>query len=731
MTDSTQSSTEEICDFATRVLFSPSIEDKLRSPSALSDRRQSQALHSLPNTPAREGTLTLHTLGARKRQKRELRPSIDHLQDPLFRARLLHTFAHHELISLELMALALLRFPEAPKAFRRGLAQVLIDEQRHFRLYTERIVDLGLELGEEPVSDYFWRCVAAAPNIESFNARLSLVFEQANIDFTRHYAPLFRAAGDEESAAALDLIYHDEISHVGIGLHWFRRWRPNNEPEWDSFCQLLEPPLSPGRARGPVFSDQGRRAAGFSEDYIQTLKLWGGSTGRPPIVWHGNFDVEGELYDVGVQRGEFPKDQSPRRRAKRRSLRRDIHRAFTPALAWMCTRGDIIYTPLGSPSERFQSLVMKARGLNPEWSVDLASLESKRLGGLRPWGWSHVAHTTLSSLLPSILSSGLSPPSDDELDNIAELFNKRWDIAVRDEVMSALSQSEESCPLYAPLSKEVKYWRVDENSSLEESLDRCLQEMKDASHSQWVCKRLLGSAGRGLKFINPHQELDPPSRGWMKRSLTMGLIAEPAVERVADLSFHGQVTTEEVRYDGEVLGIVDAQGQFQGAHIGPVSSGLNQEIKRFLNHDGRDRRRLTRIGRSVITTVGASLQRVGYRGYFGVDALITRDSDTLRLYPVVEVNPRLTMGRVALAARSLFDPRGERGLMLKIYSSLTSLLVKRDTDSQLTLEELSASVETAWDESGRWRGRYLPLTDIWADDALDVPVIMITPSDPH
>lgn len=724
MRDPKPSTVLEIRDFAERVLFSASLQDKLWSPESLSDHFPGRGLRTQVKRPAREGVLKLHSLGENKRHKKELRPSIERLHAPKFRARLLHTFAHHELISLELMALALLRFPEAPKAFRRGLAQVLIDEQRHFKLYHERVLQLGLELGEEPVSDYFWRCVADAPDLPSFNGRLALVFEQANIDFTRHYAPLFREVGDIDSAAALDVIYEDEISHVGLGLHWFRRWRPSNEPEWDSFCKLLEPPLSPGRARGPVYSSLGRRQAGFSEDFIRSLQLWGGSTGRPPVVWYGNFDYEEELIDIEVSKGLLPLDKSPKRRSKRRHTRQSANEAFTPALAWLTKRGDIVHCPYGVPSDEFQALLMKARSVNPEWVTELSPLIDRSLGGVSAWGWSPQAQEQLSILAPAILSSGEDIIEPSAVDKINESSSKLWDLDIRRKVMSLFSERSESCPLYAPNDEQIKVLNFDlndstqsSNESLDLALDRWIKELSEHTTSEWICKRFYGSAGRGIKRLNLSVPLDNPTRGWLRRSLPQGLIAEPLVDRVADLSFHGVIDNSGIRYDGEVLGLVDDQGQFIGAHVGPPNTGLNVELKRFLNADGQDRRRMSRIGRTVVEVVGASLSESGFRGYFGVDALILKAEDYFRIYPLVEVNPRLTMGRIALVLRSLIDPKGERGIELRIFPNEAALCQRvglnlNDIKRSLT----GSSLDIQWDENGRWKGHVLPLTDLWSID---------------
>ena len=695
---------EEISDFASRILFGTDLSEKLRSPKSLVDSKPLQALQSIPKSPHRSAEFRLLSLGQNKRHKRELKPNLERLQDGIFRARILHTFAHHELISLELMALALLRFPEAPKAFRKGLAKVIIDEQRHFRLYEQRVQALGLSLGEEPVSDYFWRCVAHAPNLKSFNARLALVFEQANIDFTRHYAPLFRQIGDQESANALDQIYHDEISHVGLGLHWFRKWRPSNEPEWDSFCQLLEAPLSPGRAKGTLFSIAGRRAVGFSEDYIERLRLWGGSTGRPPLVWLGHFDFDEALHDQAITRGQLPPDRSPKRRSKRRKTRSVTQHAFTPLLAWLCTRGDIILCPQSRPSRQFQDLLLKARGINPEWCLGKDEVKERKLGGLSPWGWSKQSLNTLESLQDSILTSGKKVPNDTVLETLYTFASKLELTELRRQLKEQLASEKERCPLYFPMVEQDIIWTAPQSVN---DLIELLTE-QSISSSQWIAKRPYGSAGRGLKRLDLSQEIDRPTFGWLARSLPLGLNVEPWLDRVVDLSFHAWVEKGSIRYDGEVAGIIAHNGRFQGAYLGPPSSVFNTEIKRFLNGQGHDRRRLKRIGKAVTELVGQILNKKGYEGPFGVDALIARGAnDSLQLYPLVDINPRFTMGRLALHLRKDLAPKANTKSFFKIYPKLSGV-------PKIDLEQAHlALAESQWSNQGQWQGKVIPLNDLW------------------
>ena len=216
----------ELREFAEQVLFATSLEEKLRAPDSITDERPGAALIT-PATPGRPDNLSFkpHT-GA----KSEF-PGLHQLEKPSERGKLLHFFGNHELLATELMALVLLKFPDAPAAFRQGVFRTLKDEQEHTRLYIERMKSCGIAFGELPVSGYFWRCVSPMEHPIDYVSSLCLTFEQANLDFAGHFAKSFATIGDNETSNLLEKIYRDEIGHVAYGLKWFRRWKnPNNNP---------------------------------------------------------------------------------------------------------------------------------------------------------------------------------------------------------------------------------------------------------------------------------------------------------------------------------------------------------------------------------------------------------------------------------------------------------------------------------------------------------------------
>ena len=192
------------------------------------------------------------------------------MRDPAQRARILHALANHELQAVELFAWALLAFPDAPRLFRRGLVAILADEQRHFRLYQARLHALGLRFGDVAVTGHFWNHLGQIASPLSFACIMGLTFENANLDFAQDYAKAARAAGDRETAAALDRVHADEIRHVRFAWRWLEKWR-GEAPAWEVYRGSMAPPLGPARARGRDLCRASRRAAGLDAEFIDRL----------------------------------------------------------------------------------------------------------------------------------------------------------------------------------------------------------------------------------------------------------------------------------------------------------------------------------------------------------------------------------------------------------------------------------------------------------------------------
>ena len=198
-------------------------------------------------------------------------PPLAGMRDPAQRARILHALANHELQAIELFAWALLAFPDAPIAFRRGLVAIVADEQRHLALYRERLAAHGVAFGEYPVTGHFWNKLDHLTTPLEFVCAMGLTFENANLDFAGDYAQAARDAGDRATAAALDRVHEDEIGHVRFAWIWLRKLAGDVDP-WLAYNAHVRPPLGPHRARGARFDREARRRAGLDDTFIARLE---------------------------------------------------------------------------------------------------------------------------------------------------------------------------------------------------------------------------------------------------------------------------------------------------------------------------------------------------------------------------------------------------------------------------------------------------------------------------
>ncbi len=256
-------------EFCLHVLQSGDLASKMAPPRApdgsrLDDSAPGPAL--LVEAPAREPRLALHKGAGRL-------PKLSELGDPAARVTTLARFAHHELMAVELFAWALLRWPDLPAPLRRGLLQALAEEQTHLQLYLDRLAAHGAQLGDDPLSDYFWQHVPAmdAGGPRAFLAAMGLTLEQANLDFTLLYRDAFRTAGDEETARVLQRVHDDEIGHVALAAVWMRKLA-GTEDEVAAYAESIPFPLSAARAKARRFDVKARRKAGLSEPFIEWVR---------------------------------------------------------------------------------------------------------------------------------------------------------------------------------------------------------------------------------------------------------------------------------------------------------------------------------------------------------------------------------------------------------------------------------------------------------------------------
>jgi uncharacterized ferritin-like protein (DUF455 family) len=630
---------------AERILLAQTLEEKLHLPPALEhgvlDDSPGHAI-TVPDTPARPEHLIMSNKGVRVSF-----PGVNKLDDEHERGKLLHFLANHELLAAELMALVLLRFPSAPAEYRRGVYEAMREEQMHTRMYLRRMNECGINFGDLPLNNYFWKLVSPMETPMDFVTRLNLTFEQANLDFSKHYAALFRQAGDMSTAVVLEKIYLDEIGHVGHGVKWFRKWKQRGSTDWQAFKTSLTFPLAPAKAKGIApFNAEGRRLAGFDDDFINRLDVCEQSRGRTPVVHWFNPNSESHVAaKVSGQRFQPNRMES--------AMECDLEML---TLAW-CRKDDISMLRQHPGNEHLSYLKRRGFELPEFFGLDLC--KERKLGGFRPWAWSPE-----SSKQFAVHASQVSA-------------NVPW-------------QWRESLPSLW-LSKEIGLKLEHELGRKSESGVFC----RDVPHAidninilllsgDVLLKAAHACAGRGHKRIKIGE---PIPEAWIAKRIEKhgGIAVEPWLERVHDFSMLYEIKPDSVSLIGMTHMENDAAGRFIGSLVCPKwGSGLPPNVAKFLFSDA-----------DITTLYGETIPQYfptllpGYVGPVGIDAMVYRLADgRLGLRAVVELNTRMTMGRVALELHKKTEPsrRGRLSILRKkdLSKSVLSTIYSHDINNRIT-----------------------------------------------
>lgn len=187
------------------------------------------------------------------------------------RIALLHAVAHIEFNAINLALDAALRFPNMPAPFQHDWLSVAIDEARHFRLLRQRLGELGADYGDLPAHNGLWDMAEkTAHDVLVRMALVPRVLEARGLDVTPGMIDRLTHVGDTASVACLEVILTEEVRHVAIGSHWYRKLclERGLDPEV-TFRRLLEQHFT-GSLRGP-FNIDARRRAGFSDQELKQL----------------------------------------------------------------------------------------------------------------------------------------------------------------------------------------------------------------------------------------------------------------------------------------------------------------------------------------------------------------------------------------------------------------------------------------------------------------------------
>jgi len=243
---------------AVRALHARTTADGRRD-GAWDPARVFDAPANLPGRPARPELVEPRRLERRS------------MSTPQGRVVLLHALAHIEFNAINLALDAVWRFPEMPEAFYEDWLKVAAEEAYHFSLLRARLADHGHAYGDFPAHDGLWEmCERTRDDVLARMALVPRTLEARGLDASPPIRARLQQAGDDASAAILDVILRDEVGHVRIGNHWFRHLCRERGLDPHAAWRELAARYRAPRLRGP-FNFDARRSAGFDDAELDAL----------------------------------------------------------------------------------------------------------------------------------------------------------------------------------------------------------------------------------------------------------------------------------------------------------------------------------------------------------------------------------------------------------------------------------------------------------------------------
>ena len=354
-------------------------------------------------------------------------------------------------------------------------------------------------------------------------------------------------------------------------------------------------------------------------------------------------------------------------------------KAFTPAkhqamlaedLAnlpqFLCQPNDIVLLAK-RPSASFLNVLTQAGFPLPKF-VELKEgridptdgLWPRKLGNLRPWAWGPDSIKLLKPLFARVASKASSADQYFNHD-IARLYSKTWSAGFLSMVLARCREGHEASPTAAEAPSRQRAepaapWLCSEHEagvavdSLGDALE-AIAAVRSRGHHRVVIKQAYGLAGQNANRLWEPEVL-PAQRQWLARALRNGrqVVVEPWMERELDFSVHLEMEPRGLMLCGYTGLVNDRRGQFLANWAeADCARRLPENAGALLRAQADISGQLERLYREIFSLLETELRRVGFTGPISIDAFVYRTPQgKCRLKPVVEINPRYTMGRLTL-----------------------------------------------------------------------------------
>jgi len=272
-------------------------------------------------------------------------------------------------------------------------------------------------------------------------------------------------------------------------------------------------------------------------------------------------------------------------------------------------------------------------------------LARRRLDRLCPWGWSPDSVALAAPLFRQLSGEGAQEPGSVWNERLRQLYSKAGSAGFLRRFLKA--HPEEASWLCGP---EV----IGRPCGAMAQVEEAAREYRDQGSGAVVVKAAFGAAGQNQVQLSSAE--DPVRPGERQRRQVEKLleehgavVVEPWLDKVMDLGVQLEVDAAgKSRVLGTTRFLTNRGGQYIGSFVHQTAEGLGPDARSFLCGDGRDPERMDRLAEKLAAMLGREVSDMGFAGPLGVDALVYRGYEGVRVKPVVEINPRYTMGHLVL-----------------------------------------------------------------------------------
>ena len=306
----------------------------------------------------------------------------------------------------------------------------------------------------------------------------------------------------------------------------------------------------------------------------------------------------------------------------------ELARAFATLPAWWSEPGDCI---LATHAESEWLTKLKT-----EHNIDVKIYEAGlKIDHVSPWGWSKNARQTL-------INQGIDIkllPTDRELDDIRQLSHRQL-----------------TTKIYAKLAAGELYQFTLPQFPIEvKNIVQISNRIKKGENI--FIKSPWSSSGRGIldSRTAPPAQIIRLSEGVIRRQGSV--MIEPALDKILDFAMLYDIRNGVAQYVGLSVFFNESYSAYSGNLIAPEYV-LQAEIEKYVSRMQIEYIR-TEIAHALETEIGEK-----YSGPVGVDMMVYRHTDgNYNIAPCVEVNLRMTMGRVAHEIFRRHMPKDFTGIM--------------------------------------------------------------------